>query len=614
MTLSLGPVDIAIVVAYMGIVVALGVVMKRRAERSLGSYFLGERELPWWALAMSGSSSYFDITGTMWIVGLFFTIGLRGMWVQWIWGFPITVFYMAYMGAWIRRSKVMTGSEWMETRFGTGKPGEWARLAYTVFAVLTITAFLAYGSVGMGKFGSVYLGLPEHLCAVLIIGLTGVYVILGGFRGVVLVEIFQTIVLSTGALLIAYIGFTHTSWEEVLRSRPPGWGSMLPEWRIGYLQGTEYYLFGALCLVWVVKGLLLDLSGPEQLYDFQRFLAARTPREASKLGALWGVIHTIRWPMAMAIAAMAIVGLHGVEDPEKVLPMVLSRTLPVGLKGLAVAALLSGFLATFNSTVNGGSSYLVKDIFHKYLRPHATDRTLIRAGWVSSALLIVLGLVVGYFPEITNALFRDIAPALAKMGGRTIDQMFTWIMGTLGAGVLLPNVLRWYWWRINGTGYAAGALAGMALSLIQAVVPSLAKAPLYLTFPIIAGAVLVITLVVALLTRPTDEETLVAFYRDVQPAGFWGPVARRVQELDPDFRRHSPFSMDLVNVLIGLPCLLAMYVAPIYLVLHRYDLAGGLAAVVAVTGVALYFTWWRRLPETCPEDGGDSGVRMQESG
>jgi Na+/proline symporter len=132
MTLSLGPIDIAIIALYMAIVVTLGVIMKRRAERSLGSYFLGERELPWWALAMSGSSSYFDITGTMWIVGLFFTIGLRGMWVQWIWGFPITVFYMAYMGAWIRRSKVMTGSEWMETRFGTGKPGEWARLAYTI--------------------------------------------------------------------------------------------------------------------------------------------------------------------------------------------------------------------------------------------------------------------------------------------------------------------------------------------------------------------------------------------------------------------------------------------------------------------------------------------------
>ena len=223
--------------------------MKRRAQKSIGSYFLGERQLPWWALAMSGSSSYFDITGTMWIVGLFFTIGLRGMWVQWIWGFPITVFYMAYMGAWIRRSKVMTGSEWMETRFGSGKPGEMARLAYTIYAVLTITAFLAYGSVGMGKFGSVYLGLDPHVCAWLIIGLTGFYVVLGGFRGVVLVEIFQTIVLSTGALIIAIIGFRHVSWDSVIANRPEGWGSMMPQWNIDYLADGEYFFVGVTVIV-----------------------------------------------------------------------------------------------------------------------------------------------------------------------------------------------------------------------------------------------------------------------------------------------------------------------------------------------------------------------------
>ncbi len=601
MNLTLKPLDVVIIVLYLAIVVTLGVIMKRRAQKSLGSYFLGERQLPWWALAMSGSSSYFDITGTMWIVGLFFTIGLRGMWVQWIWGFPITVFYMAYMGAWIRRSRVMTGAEWMETRFGSGKAGESARLAYTIYAVLTITAFLAYGSVGMGKFGSVYLNLPEGTCALLIIGLTGFYVVLGGFRGVVLVEIFQTVVLSTGALIIAYLGFRHASWGTVIAHRPPGWGTMMPEWRIDYLKGGEYYCFGLLALVWVTKGLLLDLSGPEQLYDFQRFLAAKNPAEASKLGALWGAIHTIRWPMAMGIAAMAIVGLRGVADPEKVLPTVINDILPAGLRGLAIAALLSGFLATFNSTVNGGSSYLVKDIFAKYLRPQASQRTLIYASYVSSGLLIVLGLLVGYFPQIMNATFHRLAPALAQFGARTIDQMFTWIMGTLGAGVLLPNVLRWYWWRVNGQGYAAGAISGMALSLVQALVPAFAKAPLYVTFPAIAGAVLVITVVVTLSTKPAPEETLVEFYRTVQPAGLWGPISRRVRELDPEFRRHSPFARDLVNVAIGLPCLLAMYTFPIYLVLHRWDIAGALLAVVVLTGAILYFTWYRRLSETYPE-------------
>jgi Na+/proline symporter len=575
MSIRLSGVDIAVILVYLVIVITLGTVMKRRAAKNIGSYFLGERQLPWWALAMSGSSSYFDITGTMWIVSLFVVMGLKGLWVQWIWGFIIPVFYMAYMGKWIRRSGVMTGAEWMETRFGPGKAGELARASYTLYAVLTITAFLAYGATGMGKFGAVFLPFSEHTCAALIIGVTGTYVIAGGFHGVVLVEIFQTVVLSIGALLIAYLGFRHVTPEALQAKVAPEWGSLVPHWRFDYLAGTEYRLFGALLLVWVMKGLLLSLSGPEQLYDFQRFLAARTPKEASKLGALWGVIHTVRWPMAMALAAMGIVGLAQQGDPEKVLPAVIQDMLPAGVRGVVLAALLSGFLATFNSTVNGGASYIVKDIYHKYLNPNASQRELIYASYVSSALLIVLGISISF-------------------AATSINQMFTWIMGTLGAGVLMPNVLRWYWWRVNGWGYAVGTLSGMILSLVQAFVPYFAALPLYVTFPAIAITVLVITLAVTLLTEPTDRATLLKFYGDVRPAGFWGPIAR---EAATAREAASAFRMDLLNVVLGIPWLIAMYLLPIYLVLHRFSEAGAAAIIVAVLTLALYKTWYQNLSD-----------------
>ena len=576
MAIRLSRIDIGVVLVYLAIVVTLGTLVKRRAARNIGSYFLGDRALPWWALAMSGSSSYFDITGTMWIVSLFVTMGLKGLWVQWIWGFIIPVFYMAYMGKWIRRSGVMTGAEWMETRFGSGKAGEVARASYTLYAVLTITAFLAYGATGMGKFGAVFLPFSEHVCAALIIGVTGIYVIVGGFHGVVLVEIFQTIVLSAGAILIAYLGYSKVTPEMLIDKVPPEWHSLQPHWSFAYLAGTEYQLFGALLIVWVMKGLLLSLSGPEQLYDFQRFLAAKNPREASKLGALWGAIHTVRWPMAMALAVLGIVGLAEKGDPEKVLPAVIQTMLPVGVRGVVLAALLSGFLATFNSTVNGGASYIVKDIYHKYLHPGATQKQLIYASYASSALLIVLGVTVGF-------------------AATSINQMFTWIMGTLGAGVLMPNVLRWYWWRFNGWGYAVGTVSGMVLSLIQAFVPYFSALPLYVTFPVIAIGVLGITVAVTLATQPTDRATLTKFYRQVRPAGFWGPVAIDAGPLPPAY-----FGRDLLNVAIGIPCLIALWLCPMYLVLHRFTEAGIAAAVVAVLSVVLFQTWFKNLADDGP--------------
>ena len=577
--IRLSTIDIVIIVAYLAVVVGLGMAMKRRAAKNIGNYFLGGRQLPWWALAMSGSSSYFDITGTMWIVSLFVVIGMKGMWVQWIWGFIIPVFYMVYMGKWIRRSGVMTGSEWMETRFGSGKAGELARGSYTLYAVLTITAFLAFGATGMGKFGSVYLPFSEHVCAALIIGITGLYVIAGGFHGVVMVEIFQTVVLSLGALLIAYLGFTHVTPAALAAKVSPDWGSLIPKWGSSYPSlGADYQLFGALLIICVMKGLLLSLSGPEQLYDFQRFLAAKNPKDASKMGALWGIIHTIRWPMAMALATLGIVGLTAHGDPEKVLPSVIQSMLPVGVRGFAIAALLSGFLATFNSTVNGGASYVVKDIYHKYINPKASDKTLIRASYVSSALLIVMGVSIGMFAG-------------------SIGQMFTWIMGTLGAGVLMPNVLRWYWWRVNGWGYASGTIFGMLLSLVQAFVPFFSKLPLYVTFPAIAGAVLLITVVVTLLTEPTDKKTLLEFYSKVRPGGFWGPIAREVALSGVQNGPKSTAKLDAFNVIIGIPWIISMYLCPVYLILHRFPEAAITAGIVAVASAILYQTWYKTLSE-----------------
>jgi Na+/proline symporter len=277
--------------------------------------------------------------------------------------------------------------------------------------------------------------------------------------------------------------------------------------------------------------------------------------------------------MAMALAIMGIVGLAQKGDPEKVLPAVIQQMLPTGIRGLVLAALLSGFLATFNSTVNGGASYIVKDIYQKYLNPRASQRQLILASYASSALLIILGILVGFF-------------------AKSINQMFTWIMGTLGAGVLLPNVLRWYWWRFNGWGYAVGTLCGMVLSMVQAFVPYFSALPLYVTFPAIALSVLVVAVAVTLLSEPTDRATLARFYDQVRPAGFWGPIAAASAQAETarrDFRR------DIGNVAIGIPWIIAMWLLPVFVVLHRFEAAGVAASIVVILTVILYKTWYMPL-------------------
>jgi len=604
--------DQIIVVLYLAVIMSIGFAMKRRAAKGMSSYFLGGRQLPWWALAMSGSSSYFDITGTMWIVSTFIALGLKGMWVHWLWGFPITAFYLAYMGKWIRRSDAMTGAEWMKTRFGPGRAGDLARLSYTLFAVLTISALLGYSAIGMGKFGSIFLPFSPTVCAVLILGVTGLYVVLGGFHGIVRVEIIQTIVLSAGAILFAVIGYMHFDGAAFASKVPATWGDIIPSWRPETFQGlisggTDYSLFGALVAVWVAKGLLLCLSGPEQLYDFQRFLAAKDERDASKLGALWGAIHTVRWPFAMAIAVMAIVGIGDPAldqklkaDPETALPLIIGSMLPIGLVGFMLAALLSGFLATFSSTVNGGAAYLVKDVYQRYINPNADNKTLVRVSYLSSALLIVVGLIISIF-------------------GTSINTAFLWIFGTLAAGILPANVLRWYWWRLNGQGYAAGVFGGMALSLGQVFVDTVyldKPLPLYIGFPVIAILSATITIVVSLLTEPTPIEALKVFYRKVQPAGAWRPAKEAVLADDPEFKKQSPFSRDALNTVIAMIGIAALYVSMLYLVLHRLNIGFTLLGITSASVVILYFTWYKNLPppSTEPSEDYENLVEQQDLG
>jgi SSS family solute:Na+ symporter len=602
--MNLSLLDQLIVVLYLAVILGIGWAMKRRAARGMTAYFLGGRQLPWWALAMSGSSSYFDITGTMWIVSLFILLGLKGMWVHWLWGFPITAFYLAYMGKWIRRSGVLTGAEWMYTRFGQNPAGDLARLAYTLFALLTITALLGYGAIGMGKFGAVFLPFKPFTCAVLILAFTGLYVVVGGFHGIVRVEIVQTLVLSAGAITFAVIGWQHFDAARFAARVPAGWHEILPSLRPPDLQGvvsggTDFSLFGALVAVWLAKGLLLCFSGPEQLYDFQRFLAARDARDASKLGALWGVIHTVRWPFAMAIAVMAIMGIGDPaldrllkEDPERALPLILSTQLPRGLVGFMLAALLSGFLATFSSTVNGGAAYLVKDIYQRYVNPNASQPTLVYASYFASASLIVIGVLIAFF-------------------GTSINTAFMWIFGTLAAGILPPNVLRWYWWRLNGWGYAAGIFGGMALSLGQVIGDQFiwgAPLPLYIGFPGIALASTVLCVVVALRTPPTDEATLARFYETVQPAGAWGRIEALVLAANPQFRREAPFARDALNTVLALVAIACLYVGALYLVLHRSSVASACFGTALALGSVLYFTWYRNLPPREATRADDNGT------
>jgi len=623
-------IDYAIIAAYFAIVIGLGFWYQKRASKDLESYFLGGKRLHWLALAMSGSVSNFDITGTMWIVTLIALFGLKSMWNHWMWGFLMGAFFLAYMGKWVRRSKVMTGAEWMLTRFGPGPAGRTARLAYALMAVVTMVAFIAYSFQGIGKFTAIYVDADPKTCAAVIFAATTLYVLLGGLYSVVITDVIQTVILTVAAVVVAAIGYAQVSPDLLARLHAGDWGSLAPVWRLPHPEALPaayagYEFFGALVLLWVVKGLLLNLGGPAQMYDFQRFLAARDPRDAAKVGAAWSLFLIVRWGMAMGMALLALGLAAEVTDPEQFMPKVLQTYLPAGLRGLVIAGLLAAFMSTFSSTINSGASYLVRDLWQPLVGPHADERRLVTAGYVATLAIVAAGTVIGWKVE-------------------SIGQIFSWIMMVLGAAFAIPNVLRWYWWRMNGWGYAIGTLAGLAGAIVAAVLPT--PLPLYVSFPGVSALSLAGCLAGTLLTGPTAAPVLAAFYRDVRPFGFWGPVRRAAAATSTDaaaasaasagaagdapsagngagvtrgagdsgaagageiaggeaaaVRSESPL-LALANVVLGGVAILGLYLFPMYLVGHWHGRAAVCLAVAAAAAAVMVFTWYRRLPPPEPQ-------------
>lgn len=568
-------IDYIFIALYFVLVLGLGFYYRKRASRNLESYFLGGKGMHWLALAMSGSVSTFDITGTMWIVSLLFVLGMKSMWVHWMWGWMMGAFCLAYMGKWVRRSNVMTGAEWMVTRFGDDRGGKVARTAYAFVAVLTLASFIGYAFQGIGKFAAVYLPFSPTDCALLIIGVTTIYALVGGLYSVVATDVIQTVILTVAAVLIAGVAFFNVSPETLQGVLPGGWESLAPKWHLPELAGTadsQYEWFGALVIVWVLKGIFLNAGGPAQMYDFQRFLAARNEKDAAKIGAAWSLFLVVRWGMAMAIVLLAFSGIGDVSDPEQVMPLVFKEYLPPGVRGIVIAGLLAAFMSTFSSTVNSGASYIVRDFWQPFFRPNATQESLVKSGYIATLGIVAVGLLIGFQAD-------------------SIHQIWNWMMMALGAGVVIPNVLRWYWWRLNGWGYAAGTLGGVLFSLIVLFVPDL---PFYIVFPAITAASLAASVMVSLKGKPVDDHTLANFYKTVNPFGHWKPVKMKIPPSDlPPGRCFETAGRSILNVVLGMVAILGLYLAPMYFVGHFFLHASVcLGAALAAVGV-LYKTWYK---------------------
>lgn len=596
--MRLSSVDIIVLVIYFVVMIGIGVYVTRRASKNLDSYFLGDKTMPWWLLGVSNASAMWDITGTMWLVYLLFVYGMKAIFIPWLWPVFNQVFDAVYLSAWVRRSNARTGAEWIATRFGSGRGGELARAVIVVFALVSVIGFISYDFQGMGKFCKVFLpwDLSANTYAILIMGITATYVVLGGMLSVVLTDFIQFLLMAVSSVVIAIVAtqavdpatlglLTPAGWSDIFSFQLAlDWTSILPAMNQQIVDDRMASLYSLFFLLMICKGVLVSMAGSAPNYDMQRILAAKSPREASLMSAIVSIALVPRW---ILIGGITLIGLGfvipifkaqgGKPDFELILPYVINNFLPAGLLGILLAGLLSAFMSTFSATVNAGAAYLVNDIYKKYINPNAENKTLIRASYLSSVLVLAAGISVGFFLS-------------------SINQITQWIVSGLFGGFTAANVLKWYWWRLNGYGYFWGMVVGIVAAVLSPVIVPTVQ-PLYV-FPFILVLSAIASIVGSLMTNPVEEETLKAFYRNVRPWGFWKPVRDMIAREGEPIEPNRNAARDLINCAVGIAWQLTLVTIPLYVVFRNVRGLLISFAVLAVTTIFLKMFWYDRLEKS----------------
>ncbi|MFI2742125.1 sodium:solute symporter family protein [Zhouia sp. PK063] len=604
--MNLANLDIAIIIGYMVIIVLLGYIVSTRKSKNMDSYFLGGKTIPWYILGVSNASGMFDITGTMWMVAIGFIYGLKSVWIPWLWPVWNQIFLMIFLAVWLRRSNVLTGAEWLKTRFGEGKGAILSHLVVVVFAVVSVIGFIAYGFVGIGKFAVSFfpwdlsfslLGVQipsTHTYAMIIMLLTAIYVVKGGMYSVVMTEVIQFFVMTIACILVGIVAMRAVSPEQIKPFIPNGWSDLFFGWKLNLdwshlipavndkIAGDGYQFMSILMMLMLFKGVLSSIAGPLPSYDMQRVLAAKSPKDAAKMSGIVSLVLFIpRYFMIFGLVILALVYFsgdlntaNGAIDFEMILPHTVNNFIPIGLKGLLLAGLISAFMSTYAANVNAGPAYIVNDIYKRFINKTASEKKLMTMSYLSSLFVVILGICLG--------LFLD-----------SIDSILKWITASLFGGYTAANLLKWIWWRFNGYGYFYGMITGLVVSM--AIPVFFPEASAINTFPLLFIFSLIASIVGSLVTPACEKEVLVDFYKKVRPWGFWKPVYKWLQEENPEAKPNKDFLRDMLNCGVGTIWQLTLILIPIYLLIGHYISLTISVLVMLLTAVILKFNWLDKL-------------------
>ena len=643
--------DYSVILVYFGLLIAVGIFLKNRASASIEDYFIGGRNLPWWALGISGTASFVDIAGTVIITSFLFLLGPRGLFIEFRGGAGLVlVVFLLWTGKWHRRSGCITGAEWMAYRFGEDGWGQFARVSRAFAEIIFTIGMLIYMVKGVGLFLSMFLPFSPLMCATILIAVATIYTIMSGFYGVVYTDLVQScIILGTvigisvmAALKVTEIGSDLGALAQQVTGNAD-WLSSKFQFHTTMPKGYELYKdLGMFAIFYVFRNLFYGMGTG----DDPKFFGAKNDRECGTLAFVWTFFMMFRWPMMIGFAVLGLFLVNDLFPDQGVLLQtagLIKHHIPA-IDHSSWAGVITAIINNpqhYSSELIDGLQKLLGPDWHEKLKLLSFQGTIDPERILPGVILFMIpkgvrGLILialiaasmstfdstvnkgaGYFTrDLYQRYFRQKASnseliyaswaiiivmvifgILAGQYISNINEIWGWIIMGLGGGMIIPLFLRFYWWRFNGSGFALGMVFGLVGAIVMKIITPyieiLGDERWQFIIMILVG--LSGALIGTYITKPTNRKILEHFYQTTRPFGLWHPLKNSVapailQSMKTEHR----------NDLIALPFTLFWHISlllmPMQLVLQTFDSFFVTACIALVSLTGMYFFWYKNLP------------------
>ena len=515
--------DWAIVALSIAISVVPPLFYWKRASASTSEFFTSGRAAPWWLIGVSMVATTFSTDTPNLVTNMVREHGVSDNWLWWSFLLTGMMTVFLYARLW-RRSGVLTDLEFYEIRY-SGKAASVLRGFRAIYLGLLFNCvIMATVNLAAAKIANLLLGWPMWQTLVICGAMSVFFASVSGLWGVLVTDFIQFGITMAGTFAIAYFALAQPEvggLSGLLAQVPPKSLNFLPDF------GDWSVALAAFVLPLTVQWWAVWYPGAEPgggSYIAQRMLASRTEKDAVVGTLLFNVMHYALRPWPWIVVALASLIIYPeLSDISRAFPAMdpgmlghdiaypaMMRFLPAGFLGLVIAGLLAAYLSTIETHLNWGTSYLVHDLYRRFLRPGLSEKHYVLMGrLVTGALMIVSGLITYSLGTARNA--------------------FDLIL-SIGAGTGLLYLLRWFWWRIS----AWSEIAAMVSSFLVALGFFIARqngveVASHVSLLATVATTTVVWAAVTLLAPPTDPATLDRFYTQVRPSGpGWRPVAERV--------------------------------------------------------------------------------------